>query len=154
MSTLVNCLLSLIAGFLFALQPCSMCFSADSPGHRWSLLNDATLLDAKSRLEWTRNDNGHDIDWHRAGRFCGDLPGNWRLPTADELVSLYEDRTAATLCGITSCRVSAPFDLTGEWFWSADSVGNDGSDGNELAWGVLLFNGSRSKSVKELAEIV
>jgi polyisoprenoid-binding protein YceI len=152
MSTLVSCLLSLIAGFLFALQPYSMCLSADSPGHRWTLLDGTTLLDAKSGLEWTRSDNGHDIDWHRAGRLCGDLPGHWRLPSADELIALYEEKTAAAPCGMTSCRVSGPFELTGEWFWSADSVGNDGSDGNELAWGVLLANGSRTESVKELAE--
>lgn len=43
------------------------------------------------RRATTHSDNGHDIDWHRAERFCGDRTGKWRLPTADELVSTYEN---------------------------------------------------------------
>ena len=153
MSTLANLLLSLIALLLFTFQSSSICFSANSVVVRWTLVNDTTLLDVRSKLEWTRSDNGHDIDWHRAGRFCNGLPGRWRLPTAAELLAIY-DGTAmvGASCGGARCRVTGPFELTGSWFWSADSVGDDGSDGNELAWGVLLDNGARTKTVKELGD--
>jgi polyisoprenoid-binding protein YceI len=153
MSTIANVFLSLIAIFLFAVQSSSICFSADSVVLHWTLVNNTTLLDVRSKLEWTRSDNGHDIDWHRAGRFCNDLSGKWRLPTAEELLSLYDSMaTVGVSCGSARCRVTGPFELTGGWFWSADSVGNDGSDGDELAWGVLLVNGARTKSVKELGD--
>jgi polyisoprenoid-binding protein YceI len=152
MSAVANFLFSLIAAFLFALQSSTTCFSADALVRRWIPLDSATLLDPRSGLEWTRSDNGHDIDWHRAGRFCNDLPGKWRLPGVDELVSLYDLMTVGAPCGSARCRAPEPFELSGGWFWSSQSVGNDGSDGEELAWGVLLSNGARTKSVKELGE--
>jgi polyisoprenoid-binding protein YceI len=152
MSTVANFLFSLIAAFVFAFQSSTTCFSADALARRWIPLDGAALLDARSRLEWTRSDNGHDIDWHRAGRFCNDLPGQWRLPSVAELVSLYDAITVGAPCGSARCRTPEPFELSGDWFWSSQSVGDDGSDGNELAWGVLLINGARTKSVKELGE--
>jgi len=126
---------------------------ADDTTSQWGLLNVTTVVDMHAKQEWTRTDNGHDITWSNAQRFCHDLGRNWRLPTVDELSSIYE----ATLpigvpCGDNRCRVPGLFELTGPWFWSADSVGNDGSDGVELAWGVLMVNGVHTKSVKELAD--
>jgi polyisoprenoid-binding protein YceI len=150
MSALVNFLLSLVACFLFALKA-APCYSADQL-LRFIPLQRATLLDEQSRLEWTRSDNGHDIDWQRAARLCGELPGQWRLPHVAELIALYDAATAGTVCGGARCHVPASFELTGDWFWSADSVGSDGSDGDELAWGVLLANGARTQSVKVLGE--
>jgi polyisoprenoid-binding protein YceI len=152
MSALANFLLSLIGAFLFTFQSSTEAIAADSPLRRWTLLDSATLIDAQSQLTWTRSDNGHDIDWHHARKFCNDLPGKWRLPTAAELVSIYDGAAVGTKCGDARCGVSGPFELTGDWFWSADAVGNDGSDGAELAWGVLLVNGSRTKSVQDAGE--
>jgi polyisoprenoid-binding protein YceI len=103
--------------------------------------------------EWTRADNGHDITWSNAQRFCHELGRNWRLPTVDELSAVYDAKAPlGARCGENRCRVPELFDLTGSWFWSADSVGNDGSDGAELAWGVLMVNGVHTKSVKALAD--
>jgi polyisoprenoid-binding protein YceI len=113
--------------------------------------NDTTLR--RGPLEWTRADSGHDITWPDAQRFCRDLGRNWRLPTVDELSSIYSPEEAVGVrCGTDRCRVPRQFDLTGPWFWSADPVGSDGSDGAELAWGVLLVNGAHTKSVKTLAD--
>jgi polyisoprenoid-binding protein YceI len=126
---------------------------ADETTARWALLNDAAIVDTQTELEWTRIDNGHDISWPNAQRFCHELGRNWRLPTVDELSSIYDAKMPIGVrCGENRCRVPELFDLTGTWFWSADSVGNDGSDGAELAWGLLMVNGVHTKSVKALAD--
>jgi polyisoprenoid-binding protein YceI len=150
MYTKNDLLLSLIAGTLLAFTTPSILSAADAPPSRWAGVDETALLDTRSGLEWTRSDNGHDINWNRAGRYCSELRGKWRLPTADELGFIFEGNNAAGVrCGAGSrCRVSEAFRLTGDWFWSADSVGNDGSDGIELAWGVLLVNGARTQSVQ------
>jgi polyisoprenoid-binding protein YceI len=142
-----------IAGLILGCQTSLTALAVDASASPRGPADDATLQDTRTGLEWTRSDNGHDIDWRRAKRFCGDRAGKWRLPTANELISIYSDTSAVgATCGTARCRVSLPFDLTGGWFWSADSVGNDGSDGVELAWGVLLVNGTQTKSVKEAAD--
>jgi len=145
--------LSLIGCLLLACQSPKLACAEDTQAPRWIPLDDATLLDSQSQLEWTRSDNGRDVDWHRAGRFCGGLPGKWRLPTEEELISIYENTKApGARCGNAVCGVPGSFQLTGQWFWSADSVGSDGSDGNELAWGLLMVNGARTKTVKEAGD--
>jgi polyisoprenoid-binding protein YceI len=142
-----------IAGLLLSCQISSTALAVDASASRRVPAEDPTLQDPRTGLEWTRGDNGHDIDWHRAKRFCSDRAGKWRLPPVNDLISIYGATSAiGARCGTARCRVSLPFDLTGGWFWSADSVGNDGSDGVELAWGVLLVNGSQTKSVKETAD--
>jgi polyisoprenoid-binding protein YceI len=58
-----------------------------------------------------------------------------------------------TPCGAKAvCKVPELFNLSEAWLWSADAVGTDGSDGNELAWGLLLVNGTRTKSVQYAAD--
>ena len=51
------------------------------------------FLDFKSGLLWAARDNGRDIDWRRARRYCDELElagySDWRLPTLDELEALY-----------------------------------------------------------------
>jgi hypothetical protein len=55
--------------------------------------HDETVLDAKTYLMWAMNDNGYDISWRRAKSYCRDYReggyNDWRLPTQDELESLY-----------------------------------------------------------------
>ncbi len=45
-------------------------------------------------LMWAAEDNGEDIDWKDAKRYCDDFEGggykDWRMPTLDELESLYD----------------------------------------------------------------
>jgi polyisoprenoid-binding protein YceI len=139
----------LIAGSLLAAQGFSSAFATTSASPRWVAADEQVVQDTLTRLEWTRADNGYDIDWTHAKEFCNHLPGKWRLPTIDELAAIYESSKAAgASCGASRCGTSAPFRLSAEWFWSADAVGNDGSDGAELAWGFLMVNGARTKSVQ------
>lgn len=135
----------LLAWILFAAQG-PMTTQAASP---WLAADSFALQDARTGLEWTRADNGYDIDWTDAKQFCAHLPGKWRLPTIAELAAVYErSKAAGASCGASRCDISGPFRLSAEWFWSADAVGTDGSDGAELAWGLLMVNGARTKSVQ------
>jgi polyisoprenoid-binding protein YceI len=139
----------LMAGSLFAAQGFNSAFATTPTSPRWVAADEHVVQDTLTRLEWTRADNGYDIDWTHAKQFCNHLPGKWRLPTIDELAAIYESSKAAgARCGASRCGISGPFRLSAEWFWSADAVGNDGSDGAELAWGFLMVNGARTKSVQ------
>lgn len=52
-------------------------------------------LVARGGLTWTPRDNGSDVNWLQAGTYCADLRlgghSDWRLPTVDELETLYDD---------------------------------------------------------------
>ena len=120
-----------------------------SAERRWKDRGDDVLIDQKTRLEWSRLDNGREIDWHEAKRYCDGKHDGWRLPDLTELMAIYDSSVSGTVCLRALCHLSAYFDLTGEWFWSATPVGADGSDGSELTWGVLMVNGAKTGSVRE-----
>ena len=54
---------------------------------------DATVTDLKTGLMWATRDNGGNIYWKKAGMYCLNYSGgghtDWRLPTREELASLY-----------------------------------------------------------------
>ncbi len=94
------------------------------------------LWQCSSRLEWTRSDNGADINWHDARLWCAAKGSGWRLPTNGELSSLLLDENEPpSKCGPTSCRVSPKFELTRSWFWAFDMRNPS------QAWGVDLDDG-------------
>ena len=57
---------------------------------------NGTVTDTTTGLMWAAKDNGEDISWHDAKRYCENLTlggySNWRLPTQNELESLYKAR--------------------------------------------------------------
>src|ERR1700761_7980949 len=84
-----------IAGPLFTAQGLCAVLAATPSSSRWIAADEQVVHDTLTRLEWTRADNGYDIDWTHAKEFCNHLPGPWRLPTIEELAALYE-RSKAT----------------------------------------------------------
>lgn len=54
---------------------------------------DGTVTDLNSNLMWAGKDNGSDISWDNAERYCKEYRAggfsDWRMPTAKELGSLY-----------------------------------------------------------------
>jgi hypothetical protein len=115
---------------------------------RWTDLGSAVLKDAMTGLEWTRDDNGSDIDWSDAKAYCDGRSKGWRLPSLKELKAIFDQAESGARCDQALCKVSSRFNLTGTWFWSATQVGADSTDGNELAWGVLLVNGAQTQAVR------
>jgi hypothetical protein len=124
---------------------------AETTMARWVAINTSTLTDGKTGLQWTRQDSGLELDWHAAKRHCEDRREGWRLPTLPELEAIYDANVNGTPCGKDLCHIAPQFDLSGAWFWSATSVGVDGSDGPELTWGMLMVNGARTPSVREVS---
>jgi hypothetical protein len=93
---------------------------------RFTLYDDGTVLDAETNLMWAAEDNGEDIDWKWAERYCLVFTGggytDWRLPTINELRSLYDENKPwrDTDCGsVRTATEWIRFSCT--WFWSSES---------------------------------
>lgn len=95
------------------------------------------VSDRETGLAWRKADNGRDVDWNGASRYCAGLaPGSWKLPTMSELGDIYDGLgVLATPCGQWSCKASPLFNLSGPRFWSSEA-----SD-SSLAWFTTLVTG-------------
>jgi hypothetical protein len=55
-------------------------------------------VDPTTKLMWTRKDNGKDVNWRTAVKYCRELRlagySDWRLATIDELSGIYDDASA------------------------------------------------------------
>ena len=124
---------------------------ADAPlsSPRYQDRGDGVLQDGTTGLQWTRKDNGADINWLDADSYCRGKHDGWRLPSIEELAAIYDATAGPTRCAEEACRIAGQFALSGAWFWSATQVGKDATDGIELAWGILMVNGVRTQSVRE-----
>lgn len=88
-------------------------------------------------LMWTQRDNGGDVNWSQAARYCSKsrLKGHrdWRLPTIEELRGLSDmDREQRTLIRsrvsgdslFVPMHIVKGFTLSAPWVWSA-TAGRD-----------------------------
>ena len=94
--------------------------------HRFVDLNDGTVRDKRTGLQWTSHDNGRDFNWHQADRYCRRLTlggrTDWRLPEIDELKGLYDEGRDQP-CGKRKCYLDPAVWLTNPYFWSATQRG-------------------------------
>jgi len=97
---------------------------------------DGLLRDRRGVI-WSASDNGQDVSWDEADRYC--THRGMRLPSVAQLQSLV-DRSGAmtTPCQARQCKVSGQFHLTGYRFWSKRF------EGGRWAVFVHLDNGQRS----------
>ncbi|MDM8516766.1 PEGA domain-containing protein [Desulfobacterales bacterium HSG16] len=62
---------------------------------------NGTVLDTRTKLMWAAKDNGEDINWKNAKRYCENYQGggytDWRLPTIKELRGLYDENKGYTM---------------------------------------------------------
>jgi len=92
---------------------------------------DGTVTDHEMSLVWAKADNQGDIGWHDAERWVrftfpytvGSPHGDWRLPTPEELASLFR-RDESDAAGYESecghwVRILPPFELTCGWVWTS-----------------------------------
>lgn len=60
---------------------------------RFIINGDGTITDTKTELMWAKQDNGIPINWNDSVIYCQNYSGggyqNWRMPTLDELATLY-----------------------------------------------------------------
>jgi hypothetical protein len=101
------------------------CSSGDEgAGSRFALLDTGVVRDAHTQLVWTASDSGRGLSWLDADRYCLALSSDseaeeWRLPTIDEIATLY-DTAMEQPCGeATICRVDPAIDLSSAYQWSA-----------------------------------
>lgn len=89
---------------------CSRPYTAERPptqettsDGRFIAYDNGTVLDTKTKLMWAAKDNGIDVSWANAKFYCENFQGggykDWRMPTLDELESLYdEQKTRPAAC--------------------------------------------------------
>jgi Protein of unknown function (DUF1566) len=65
-----------------------------------SVANDVVYKDIETGLMWQIEDNGDDLSWAAAKDYCEQLTSggftDWRVPTQDELATLYRLEAAET----------------------------------------------------------
>lgn len=86
---------------LIAIITAALLFSAfaqtfaaeDVPGERFQAMGDNIVYDSYTGLMWASRDNGKDIDWYEAEKYCKEFEAggydDWRLPDMEELATLY-----------------------------------------------------------------
>jgi serine/threonine protein kinase len=93
---------------------------------------DGTVKDTKTGLMWASKDNGEDINWNDAKRYCENYRGggytDWRMPTQDELAGLYEPNTKNTNPSTGGCsggyHINKLFHITCCCPWASETRGS------------------------------
>jgi serine/threonine protein kinase len=105
---------------------------------------DGVVSVVRDGLHWRARDNGRDIAFDDAVKHCGAAGAGWRLPVADELVSLFESPDASEVpCGARTCRSLPPIRLSGPWLWTSE----EGARGTRITVG--LDRGQQDQSRAE-----
>ncbi|MCP5044562.1 MAG: DUF1566 domain-containing protein [bacterium] len=92
---------------------------------------------------WTSRDAVEELSWRDADRYCRELSLGtsrtmWRLPSREELGSLF-DKTTEQLCGETTvCRTDPAIDLSTPYQWSATAPRPDRRIYGDLSLGTQL----------------
>jgi len=90
------------------------------------------VIDTSTGLVWASKDNGEDINWKDAKRYCENYRGggytDWRMPTQDELAGLYAPNTKNTNPSIGRCkgdyRINKLFHITCCCPWASETSGS------------------------------
>ena len=99
------------------------------PG-RFTKDNNGVITDSVTGLDWYINPNPHNT-WTQAKAWAENLTvagGGWRLPTLNELKTLYQK-------GASAVHMDPLFQLPGAYVWSGDL--KDAS----FAWGFAFYSG-------------
>lgn len=104
---------------------CIITIPALAANERFLVLEDGTVQDQKSGLNWAAKDNGTDIIWSEAISYCKNYSAgdhnDWRMPTSSELATLYgnspkaRDKDYADHIDLITKTIT----ITGPYVWTA-----------------------------------
>ncbi len=126
---IVKTIIGLVGMVIFLLQVCP----AGLSDQRFTDNGDGTVTDNQLSVMWAKSDNQGDIGWKQADAFArysfgltvGKQYANWRLPTIEELPSLYVLNSNyngyATDCGVR-VRIASQIELSCILVWSSDVI--------------------------------
>jgi hypothetical protein len=107
--------------------------------------------DPSTGLTWTARDNGKDVSWKGAVKYCRDLRiggfSDWRLATLDELKGIYDTNSHAPGrdgLGASTWHVKGNLYLTG-YQWSSNYRTDDRGRNSGYSW-FFDFNDGRSSN--------
>jgi len=107
---------------------------------------EGAVRDTTTSLEWSQKDNGADVDFNGAKKFCEDLAlaghDDWRLPTLDELKGLYDEKVEAPPTyqyrgKPYPLRMDPSFELTAPGIWSSSLR----YENRPVAWSFFFSSG-------------
>jgi serine/threonine protein kinase len=120
--------------------------STTPPLERFSKVPEG-IRDRGQNLIWASADNGSDINWGDAQRYCSAKGSGWTLPTAAALQSLYDDSGAyrrewkmthsSTTYDVAAKPATPLIQISSCCFWSNEA------NGSSEAWYVGLGSGDR-----------
>ena len=111
-------------------------------------------IDPSTGLMWTAKDNGDDITWGKAMKYCRNLSlagySDWRLPSVDELERIYDGSGFTAphpkdVIPILAGRANGGLLLTGAREWSSSRVLDDRGHNTGYAWEYDFPHGRRWK---------
>jgi hypothetical protein len=87
--------------------------------------DNGTVLDTKTKLMWADKDNGKTVKWVDANSYCESYRGggytDWRMPTVDELVSLYDETKSYTADNGKTVHLTKLIHLTSFVVWTSET---------------------------------
>lgn len=108
--------------------------------------------DPSTGLMWAGKDNGKDVSWKDAVKYCRDLRlagySNWRLATRTELGAIYDRNANAPGSAGSGKDSSFTYHVKGNLFltgdeWSSERINDDRGHPSAYAW-YFDFNEGRS----------
>jgi hypothetical protein len=115
----------------------------DPSEERFTPLGTDMVRDARLSIVWTSADRGVQLSWRDADKYCrgrslAEGGEAWRLPSSDELGSLF-DPAKEQPCGKTVlCRADPAIELSTPYQWSATAPRPDRRVYGDLSLGTQL----------------
>jgi hypothetical protein len=120
------------------------CFSCDEPTEsHFVSLGEGVVRDSRTGLVWTSRDSDQVLNWSDADEHCRGLApasngAKWRLPSTEELASLYDTSMEQPCGGAAACRIDPAIDLSVPYQWSATTPNSNRRTYYDFAFGTQL----------------
>lgn len=113
-------------------QPPVPATKAATQAGRFIAYDNGTVLDMRTNLMWASKDNGANITWEDAKKYCENYRAgghtDWRLPTQEELAGLYDETETNMNPPTAGCsgsyRITSLIHLTCCCPWTSETRGS------------------------------